>query len=50
MDPDSTEKSPALARIIEAAHRIDIRSRDGALALREILMAVAEARISDRPD
>jgi hypothetical protein len=42
-------KYPALAKIIEAAHQIDTRHEDGALALKAILMAVAEARISARP-
>ena len=42
-------KYPALAKIVEAAHQIDTRDRLGALAMKAILMAVAEARISERP-
>jgi hypothetical protein len=42
-------KDPALVKIIEAAHQIDTRHEEGARAMKAILMAVAEARISARP-
>jgi len=49
MEAIGAGKSPALARIVEAAHSIDTRSPDGVLAMRAIMMAVAEVRLSDRP-
>jgi hypothetical protein len=40
---------PALAKIIEIAHQIGARDPEGALTMRRMIMAVAEARLDDQP-
>lgn len=40
---------PALAKILEIAHQIGARDAEGALTMRRIVMAVAEARMGYRP-
>ena len=49
MGSDLQPRYPALSKIIEIAHQIAVYDRRGASLVHEIMMAVAEAQISDRP-
>ena len=49
MGSDVHLRYPALSKIIEIAHQIDTRDPQGALLARALIMAVAEARLDDRP-
>lgn len=49
MGSDVHLRYPALSKIVEVAHQIDSRDPQGVLLVRSILMAVAEARLGERP-
>ena len=44
-----TSRFPALSKIVEIAQQIDVRDPHGAGIVREIIMAVAEAQLENRP-